>query len=130
MGTLPPAAVPIREPSDARAGGREDGLASTGVAVEFMVRESDAAAVRGEPAGTGVDKMNRQELRSQAMRRLSIGKTYSDQTKGLIAAAMDTILKPYEERDQKAADRKQAPYNFNAQAVTWLERAVRQRVKL
>lgn len=74
--------------------------------------------------------MNRQELRTQAMRRLSVGRTLSDLEKTRIAATMDDILAPYVERDQKATEQKQAPYNFEAKAVVWLERAVRVRLQL
>ena len=76
--------------------------------------------------------MNRQELRTQASRRLSVGRQFNDQDKAGIATAMDHILAPYVERDEKAqkAEPKQAPYNFEPKSVIWLERAVRQRLKL
>lgn len=74
--------------------------------------------------------MNRQELKAQVMRRLFVGKTVGDQFKGDVVAVMDDLLKHYAERDRLAAERGQAPFNFDAKAVTWLERAVRMKVKL
>ena len=74
--------------------------------------------------------MNSQELRAQVMRRLSIGKTFSDLTKLEIANAMDEYLAPFTDRDRKASERKQQPYNFDQKSILWLERLVRRKLKL
>jgi hypothetical protein len=74
--------------------------------------------------------LNQDELKAQVLRRLFVGRKVSDEFKSLIVSEMDAILKPYTDRDQKAAERGQAPYRFPPDAVFWLERVTRQRARI
>lgn len=76
------------------------------------------------------DWVTRQELKSQVLRRLFVGKKPSEQQRATVSEAIDQVLAPYEERDRKAIERNQAPYNFDGKAVASVERAVRMRTKI
>jgi hypothetical protein len=74
--------------------------------------------------------MNMQELRSQVMRRLAVGRNLGDLQKYEITEVMDILLADFSERDRKAIERKQAPYIFDQRGILWLEREVRAKLKL
>jgi hypothetical protein len=73
--------------------------------------------------------MTREQLKTQALGRLKLSLRPDLIKKASVIA--DEILEPYKKRDEAEYDGKKGePYRFDGNAVLWLERKIRERLKL
>ena len=73
--------------------------------------------------------MTRDEVKKQALTRLKLSLRPDLMEKATVAA--DETLEPFKRRDEtEVGGNKLAPYNFEYRTVLWLERKIREKLKL